>query len=316
MWLQGGEGSQLPVPPSRRVSIRVSCSCLFLFYFWRDGWPQAQVGSAPLVWGFAKPPCSKGQARLRQETESAWGIKWQWWLLGSVPGQQVETRGYQGWPGKSPPAVAPCPLCHLQPEGFLCRETGEHLPRQLQAPAPDGECPGMEGNPGVCLGVGGTPGVLGSALVWVETPGVSLSVGGTPGISGHRRAPPQTSGELAGAPSQFLSESEPQACCRAETSPLVQEKRDGLPPPPRSEHEGSRRAETPGAAGAPATHLHTYQGHANPVLGTARCPGAGEFPGGCSPPPPHLQHPLPSSFCLTAMRPPPGGKPEVKGSQQ
>lgn len=83
----GAVESQLPVLPSRRVSIRVLCSRLFPFYFWQDRQPQAQVGLASSARVFAKLPCGEGQARLQRETESAWGIKWQRLLLGSVPGQ-------------------------------------------------------------------------------------------------------------------------------------------------------------------------------------------------------------------------------------
>lgn len=100
-------------------------------------------------------------------------IKRQWLLLGSVRGQRVKTKRFQGWPGKSHPAAAPCPPRHLRPEGFLCRQTAQHLPGQLQAPGL-GNAPvwGEPWGPGVCLSMGATPGVLEPGLVWEETPGV------------------------------------------------------------------------------------------------------------------------------------------------
>lgn len=109
-----------------------------------------------------------------------------------VPGQRVKTREFQGRPGKSHPAAAPCPPRHLRREGFLCRQRGEHLPGQLQAPRT--AAPGWRGT-GNAPAWGGTPGVLGSASAWGEPmrsrglpwgggnpwgPGVCLSVGGKP----------------------------------------------------------------------------------------------------------------------------------------
>lgn len=136
-----------------RVSSCVSRSGFFPFSFW-----SAQVGAMSSLG--VLPNCPLARARL----VTGHG---EWPLLGSGPGQRVKTRGFQGRPGKSHPAAAPCPRVTLA-GGFSAPGNREHLPGQLQAPGCRGMpqrggdselCPGA-GNPrgpGVWLGRGGNP---------------------------------------------------------------------------------------------------------------------------------------------------------------
>lgn len=201
---------------------------------------------------------------------------------------------------KSHPAAASCAPHHLQPEGFLCRQTAQHLPRQLQAPGL-GNAPvlGAPWGPGVCLSVGATPRVLKPGSVWEETPGVL----GSALVEAIPPCPP--SGEPAGTPSWFLSESELPACCRAETSLPSKGEAGQAPTTPKLRRQKPPRGEKLGPPHG-THHLPVHlpgpcqPWHISPVLGNvpegAPCAARAHVP--CSP-----QHPVPSPFPRRAMQP-------------
>lgn len=132
------------------------------------------------------------------------GTSWdtEWPLLGSVPGQRVKTRGFQGRPGKSHPAAAPCPRVTLA-GGFLRQETESTCPGSCRHRAAR-ERPSVEGTPELCPRAQGTPGVLGSGLAVGEPPGCRVLTHrgrGTPGIwlsEGKRLRFPNTERNLWG----------------------------------------------------------------------------------------------------------------------
>lgn len=122
-----------------------------------------------LGWGPGSPAMGDGRSMGIKGGSCSWGLS-----LGSKSKPEVSGLARKIPPSCSPLSPvslkAPCPQCHLQLEGLLCRQRGEHLPGQLQKPCIRGtrilgtrDCPPW--GPGVRISMKGTFGVFPSMEV-------------------------------------------------------------------------------------------------------------------------------------------------------